>query len=137
MKTEFKGTPAPWKWELHTVGNQLTLIGHGSNYVMDFTRWGMKSAQPRFNCGGFMKNAVELGEVVKGREHHANWYKDIKHPDAQLIAAAPELLEACIKCRELIQAMADRGAYPIELLQENGGEGVQFLTNAIKKALGV
>jgi hypothetical protein len=32
--------------------------------------------------------------TVPGREHHKTWFQTINHPDARLIAAAPELLNA-------------------------------------------
>lgn len=42
-----------------------------------------------------MKNAYDFANPVAGREHHAKWFQDIDHPDARLIAAAPDLLAAC------------------------------------------
>lgn len=30
----------------------------------------------------------------EGREHHKSWHQLVTHPDARLIAAAPDLLEA-------------------------------------------
>lgn len=34
-------------------------------------------------------------KVVPGREHHADWFQSVDHPDMHLIAAAPDLLAAC------------------------------------------
>jgi hypothetical protein len=68
--------------------------------VMDFTRWGMSGAQARFitpnEVPGMMllREAHAFAKVVPGREQHANWFQGIDHPDARLIAAAPDLLEA-------------------------------------------
>jgi hypothetical protein len=72
----------------------IHLIGGNGYTVMDFARWGMGSAAPRFQKGGFMERADVLGVVVAGREHHQHWYKGISHPDANLIAQAPNMLNA-------------------------------------------
>lgn len=97
---EFKGTKAPWRWELNKKSKDLNLCGHGEcgpyDYtVMDFERWGMGGAVPRFRVAPSqtMVKAFELSKIVKGREHHKEWFQDIDHPDAKLIAAAPELME--------------------------------------------
>jgi hypothetical protein len=58
----------------------------------------------------------------------------ISEPDAKLIAASPELLDACIKSLEVFKQLADAGRYPEPLMAENGGEGLMFLTKAIEKA---
>ena len=41
-----------------------------------------------------MARAESFAVVAPGREHHASWFKLIDNPDANLIAAAPELLDA-------------------------------------------
>ena len=49
----------------------------------------------------------------KGRAHHADWCKDVVHPDMRLIAAAPRLLKAALIFEEYCEAMAtgdDRAA---------------------------
>ena len=79
-------TPGPWAW--YDMGNGPILVAshHGTLIVMDFVRNGMQSAQPRFakregNEGGLMYAADNL---------------DIDaHPDACLIAAAPDSMKAC------------------------------------------
>jgi hypothetical protein len=64
--------------------------------VIDFVRWGMSNAAPRFNTErpgsglNIMERADRFGLIVPGREHHAEWFKAIDHPDARLIEAAPD-----------------------------------------------
>jgi hypothetical protein len=70
--------------------------------VMQFGRWGMQGAAPLFNSHAqtnhnIMEFAHEINGWIKpfeGREHHAKWCASLNHPDAQLIAAAPTMLEA-------------------------------------------
>jgi hypothetical protein len=69
--------------------------------------------------------AKACGYLTKKLEAEAN---------ARLIAAAPELLEACQKALAVLKELADAGRYPESLLANNGGEGFGFLTNAIEKA---
>lgn len=68
-----------------------------------------------------------------------------------LIAAAPELYEALAHCVEVFKSMADRGAYPLELLPDDpsklppddanphflGKQGFVFAVKALAKARGM
>jgi len=81
------------RWSAKRGGGRYDLT------VMDFRRYGMNGAAPVFwhwdyRFVGTPKRADNLAVPVEGREHHATWFADIDHPDARLIAAAPELLEA-------------------------------------------
>lgn len=83
-------TPGPWQWERRSDGEvYLVHPRNGWLVVMDFARLGMAKGQPRFavwsgdergNMGGVMRPAKELDLST--------------HPDARLIAAAPDLLAA-------------------------------------------
>jgi hypothetical protein len=77
---------------------------------MDFVRMGMNRAQPRFQVNGVMEDGKDLcqfevaphviGIEAARKEGSGVYRKDIigfAHPDAKLIAAAPELLEALRK----------------------------------------
>lgn len=108
-------TPGPWRWELNTKHHEVRLCG-AAGYdlnVLDFVRWGMSGAAPRFRteAGGapqVMVRAESFGVVVPGREHHAEWFKTVSHPDAALIAAAPVMLEALV----LVVAAHDGRFFP-------------------------
>lgn len=88
-------TPAPWAWRGYpthrdSVPKHPYLRSEVSPryIVMDFVRQGMQGAQPRFihrNTGaGIMRPVSEMG---------AGW---AAHPDARLIAAAPDLLTTAL-----------------------------------------
>lgn len=98
---EPKFTPGPWRWEVNLDSKRVELAGGTPRYdvdVLQFVRWGMSGAAPQFREDvdrmNIMHRADELAVPVKGREHHANWFRTIAHPDAHLIAAAPDLYEA-------------------------------------------
>lgn len=107
MEGKFKGTPGPWRWELNLKSKKLQLCGHGECgpydfTVMDFKRWGMDGAVPRFREGEMntMVKAYLLGEIVPERHHHSDWFQNINHQDAQLIALSPELLTSILRLIE-------------------------------------
>lgn len=99
-----KATPGRWYWNVNPRAKLISLQSEGGmrQFVIDFARWGMNSAQPRFQVDGLMRDAQDCLQIVEGREHHADWYQTINHPDANLIARAPELLSSL--CNELEQA---------------------------------
>ena len=114
-----KHTPGPWKWAERDNGKDVFLVhpDHGWLTVMDFTRRGMQGGtfrlatwkgDERENMGGIMKPAHEIDVL--------------SHPDARLIAAAPDLLAACIA---LQAEAAARGC------------GLRIADEAIAKATGL
>lgn len=92
-------TPGPWKWRVNEATKQVVLEGGEIRYdllVMDFVRYGINRAAPRFNSEirphmNIMKRAETFAAVQAGREHHADWHKVIVHPDAALIEQAPAM----------------------------------------------
>jgi len=109
--SEIKHTPGPWRWEINRHAKQVQLCGGdgtrrgvGGLYdcpVMTFKRYGRNGAAPVFwewdTDRGLAKSepsrADKLAVEVAGREHHADWFAEIDHANARLIAAAPELLD--------------------------------------------
>lgn len=92
-------TPGPWRWEINMKSRCVRLTGGARPQydltVMDFVRWGMGSAAPRFiDSMQLLDRADTYSVVVAGREHHAAWFQGLNHPDAHLIAAAPDMLAA-------------------------------------------
>ena len=88
-----KHTPGPWTWRANTAGHSIYLLGACSVVVMGFQRWGMRGATPVFHDATFyLCKAVEW--AVRPQAHNSWNVTDIDHPDARLIAAAPELLAA-------------------------------------------
>jgi len=89
-------TPGPWGWDAQDSdrGYRHIRLGahhHGGLVVMDFVRLGMGDAQPRFRRGDqcVMEKAFHFGT---DKDHHGSL--KIDHPDALLIAAAPDLYVA-------------------------------------------
>jgi hypothetical protein len=77
---------------------------------MDFVRYGMGSASPRFlDAEHLMVRADELAVNIPGEDHHSKWHQTLEHDDAQLIAASPDLLKACQHALEFASPAGDEG----------------------------
>lgn len=123
-------TPGPWRWELNEKSRQINLVGGVPTFdltVLDFIRWGMGGAAVRFREDAegmnIMHHCQKSGVVAKGREHHASWFKLIDHPDANLIASAPDLLAACKAALKLIQFGQVHEQLASAISRAEGGEG--------------
>ena len=92
-------SPGPWHWSGNTDVQRLYLAnwlpGLGRCTVMDFTRWGMQSARPRFGDGDLMMvdaDTLPIYEVSPGSTNRSDprVYRGdiigIPHPDATFIA---------------------------------------------------
>ena len=95
-----EATAGPWRWDGNLVTKEIYLVSQsrGRPYVMDFDRWGMRGAAPRFQVRqsdgfGVMTRADEL--AVKEREYRGD-IERIEHPDAALIATAPDIIAELI-----------------------------------------
>lgn len=105
-------TPGPWQWFGNTNHHEVYLatVNRGRVFVMDFVRWGMSGAQPRFQVAlnggddsGVMRSVGEMAKneavskptVVFGPLYEAPYRKQftgIGHPDAAFIAASRTLV---------------------------------------------
>lgn len=90
-------TPGPWQWTGNTSGHGLDLVtaapGLRGYVVMGFRRWGMRGATPVFrDAQNLLCRAADW--FVRPQEHNPWMVTGVDHPDARLIAAAPEMLDA-------------------------------------------
>lgn len=119
-----KHTPGPWRWEVNrkskTVelcgGNPRRGFGRYDKTVLSFKRWGMSGATPVFwfwqdgeTWSEKPKGAGELAIPAPGRKHHADWFALIDHPDARLIAAAPDYDEAAREALAFLNRIEGHG----------------------------
>ena len=114
-------TPGPWKWILNEDSKVVELQGGDPKFdscVMRFARYGMAGAAPSFRAVNekYMDRhcrAEEFGAVLPGEAHHAHFRKGINHPDARLIASAPQLLEDRDKLAEAAMVLVHALAYTL------------------------
>jgi len=95
-------TAGPWRWEINEKHKSMQLVGGVPTFdltVMSFERWGMHGAvalmrETEVDGMNIMHRCTDWAQPAEGREHHASWFKVLNHPDARLMAAAPDLLAA-------------------------------------------
>lgn len=116
-----KATPGPWSWNINLASKHVNLEAR-RNTVMAFWRYGMSNAAPAFcrqePC--ILERAEVHAKIVPGREHHADWYQTIDHPDANYIAAAnPTTILALLAELEGLRAKVNPGS----VADARGGAG--------------
>lgn len=140
-----KHTPGPWRWELNVKHHGLELCGGRPRYdltVLDFKRWGMSSAIARFRTDAHgpntLQKATDFARPIPGREHHSSWLQAVDHPDAHLIAAAPDLLAACEAALRIMEQTNRVTVPPFAkfITVDFASEDVAALRAAIAKAKG-
>jgi hypothetical protein len=120
---EAKHTLGPWRWREYGGRIELVAPHSGTLLVMDFTRKGWSGAQPRFairsdSMGGIMRDASDMDFE--------------NHPDARLIAAAPDMLAAL----ELVATGIHRDKKMNACSLSGGSAAVHAVEAAIAKATG-
>lgn len=92
-------TDGPWQWFAHANGDvYLATPDRGHLLVMDFARKGMQGGQPRF-----AEWHGDHRERWGGTMVPADRMNILDHPDARLIAAAPDLVRALLHALEDFQ----------------------------------
>lgn len=115
-------TPGPWRWEFNASSKDVSLVGGRIRYdvtVMDFTRWGMGGAVPRFVEPTDIPNGLQLLHKLSDRkdwiaplpdrEHHADWCAQVTHPDARWMQeAAPDRITRLLDELQRLRAENER-----------------------------
>ena len=115
-------TPGPWRWELNTKSKSLSLVGGKPTFdltIIEPTRWGMGSAtllmrDTAHDGMNIMHKLHERNDWVQPfpfRSHHLDWCAAVKHPDMQLIEAAPKLHEALELIKHATAPTPDDGGH--------------------------
>lgn len=119
-------TPGPWNWYMSDKGQaMLATPDRGRLYVMQTVRCGMQGATVRFAKWGEGERGRRGGYMCKAEEFLRDGV--LMHPDALLIAAAPDLLAAAEAALNCVAELPENPAR---------AELAQMLTAAISKALG-
>lgn len=123
MTAEVKHTPGPWKWFGNASSNHVYLATthSGRRYVMDFVRWGMRGAKPRFqpDRGGMIdakdllqfevgdRDIVGIDAAKKDSSVYRYDVRGINCADARLIATSPEMFDVLTQCEDYFDNRAD------------------------------
>lgn len=99
-----KHTPGEWAWFQSGTRHYLATPDRGRLYVMGFGRKGMQGASPQFAHWDGIEAGAErsrLGGILRDGPFLDN---GSLHPDARLIAAAPDLLNALAVLADVAEA---------------------------------
>ena len=103
MESEFKGTKGEWLWEENSASDP-----HGST------------------CIGVSTNGPQIAYLQSFSGWEEDYGREVTIANANLISAAPELLDAC---QWLLMALRDGTSMDVEI-------GKEKAESAIEKALG-
>lgn len=97
-------TPGPWYWhgvkKHHDIALLTTKNGHQT--VMDFVRWGMNGCAPRLKVDGVLERVEVLAQPRQAHRPDGEFYS-VNHPDAEFIAASPEMVAKLIAAVRFMQ----------------------------------
>ena len=96
-------TPGPWDWYMNDRGEaMLATSDRGRLYVMQPVRCGMQGGTVRFAEWGEGERGRRGGVMRDAKEHLQAGV--LMHPDALLIAAAPDLFAALQRALNVLDA---------------------------------
>jgi hypothetical protein len=135
LKALEAATPGRWYWEGFTKDKSASLITtrFGHRTIMDFVRWGMDSASPRFHTEDGMKRLDAPGMVTYRQEHRENHFYTINHPDAYLIANAPEWLRNALERERLLAEEVVQLKNSVRYWQDDAKESASHATRVAAK----
>lgn len=115
-------TEGSWRWRVNQKSKSVDVISDqgGGAYVMEFQRYGTRGAAPAFPVDGFMQRVDVLAEDIPGQEHNNSWRQTTKHPNALVMALAPDLYrslmatEAYLEDLEKVDVLDARGKVLLE-----------------------
>jgi len=124
-------TAGPWDWYMSDRGEaMLATPDRGRLYVMQPVRCGMQGGTVRFSEWGEGPRGRRGGVMRDAKEHLRNGV--LMHPDALLIAAAPDLLD-------VVQALVlaqQQGCDPALMVAEDSPL-MDAARDALQKACGI
>lgn len=118
-----KATPGRWYWHGYKRNKSMYLLStsNGHQVVMDFDRWGMHGAIPRFRVDGIMHRAEKF--IIPRQDHKPDGeFYELDHPDADFIAHArtdiPKLLDEVERLRKQLKRIADCTIFSADAAEE-------------------